>query len=161
MNSIESAGTASVAFLEELFEQFQRDPQSLTQDWRDYFEHAMSPASRGVLAAGVAPGAGLEGRNGHGGRDAVGHAKPNGFHAIDENLIAPDGIATGHAVAVSNGMPKLPDLPAGEEEPLPIPASTSSEEERLAFLQDRVDQRVRAVRVRGVRLAVLEARGRP
>ena len=35
---IDSAGTANLAFLEELFAQYQHDPESLSADWRQYFD---------------------------------------------------------------------------------------------------------------------------
>ena len=37
-DSIDSAGTGSLAFLEELFEQYQNDPGSVSADWREYFQ---------------------------------------------------------------------------------------------------------------------------
>jgi 2-oxoglutarate dehydrogenase E1 component len=161
---IESAGTASVAFLEELFEQFQKDPQSVSPDWREYFEQALVGQAAPVSVPSSGGPATIDPRgplNGRSDRSRPAAPRTNGFHGLDEDLVAPDGIATGHAVAVSDGMPRLPDLPAGEEEPLPIPATTSSEEERLAFLQDRVDQLVRAYRVRGHLMAEIDPLGRP
>jgi 2-oxoglutarate dehydrogenase E1 component len=78
-------------------------------------------------------------------------------------LVAPDGIATAHAVAIANGAVQLPAAPAGEAMPLPLPpmASGSAGEERVAFLQDRVDQLVRAYRVRGHLMAEIDPLGRP
>jgi 2-oxoglutarate dehydrogenase E1 component len=74
----------------------------------------------------------------------------------------PDGIATGHAVAVANGDVRLPAAPAGEAKPLPLPVATGTAgEERVAFLQDRVDQLVRAYRVRGHLMAEIDPLGRP
>ena len=43
---IDSAGTANLAFLEELFAQYQHDPESLSADWRQYFD---SLAKRPVI----------------------------------------------------------------------------------------------------------------
>ena len=155
MNSIESAGTASISFLEEMFEQFQIDPASVPPDWRAYFEAIASQPVQDQRAETVADPAGSS-VNGHrrNGR-ATGVAT-----VIDAELIAPDGIPTGHAVAVANGPLRLPEAPAGEDKPLPLP-STSSSEERLAFLQDRVDQLVRAYRVRGHLMAEIDPLGRP
>jgi len=150
IDSIDSAGTASLAFLEELFEQYQSDPASVPADWRTYFEelHAGRPATangrpplvREPVAGGAAP--------------AVLPPTPN--------LVTPDGIATAHAVAIANGEVKLAAAPAGEAMPLPLPVATGSAgEERVAFLQDRVDQLVRAYRVRGHLMAEIDPLGRP
>jgi 2-oxoglutarate dehydrogenase E1 component len=149
IDAIDSTGTASLAFLEELFEQYQRDPTSLPPDWRAYFA---------ALEAGAAPtpprvnGQPAAVRNG-----VSGSAYPAG------KLVTPDGIATAHAVAIANGEVKLPAAPAGEAMPLPLPpvASGTSGEERVAFLQDRVDQLVRAYRVRGHLMAEIDPLGRP
>ncbi len=154
MNTIESAGTANVSFLEELFEQYQHDPESVSADWREYFEALGRPLAVAGRSGGPhgTNGAATSGGNG---RPA---AKPPVTRVAE--LVAPDGIPTGHAVAVANGEVRLPDAPAGEDKPLPLPATTSAEE-RLAFLQDRVDQLVRAYRVRGHLMAEIDPLGRP
>ncbi len=150
IDAIDSAGTASLAFLEELFEQFQRDPASLPPDWRAYFAALQS----GVATFPPRPHAGPLGELQ---RDGAAGAYPAG------NLVTPDGIATAHAVAISNGHVTLPAAPAGEAKPLPLPpvAQGTAGEERVAFLQDRVDQLVRAYRVRGHLMAEIDPLGRP
>jgi 2-oxoglutarate dehydrogenase E1 component len=149
IDRIDSTGTASLAFLEELFEQYQTDPASLPADWRAYFD-AMQASPVG---------------NGHApGRDSVaGNGQPRPRPAPAAKLVAPDGIATGHAVAISAGNVALPAAPAGEAMPLPLPpvAAGTRGEERVAFLQDRVDQLVRAYRVRGHLMADIDPLGRP
>lgn len=149
--SLDSAGTASLAFLEELFDRYQEDPASVPPDWRAYFDAwvrgdaAPPPAA---AAAGTQPAPPRRSPLGNG------HAAPR--------LVTPDGIATGHAVAVSNGEVRLPAAPAGEAMPLPLPVATGTAgEERVAFLQDRVDQLVRAYRVRGHLMAEIDPLGRP
>jgi 2-oxoglutarate dehydrogenase E1 component len=148
--SIDSAGTASLAFLEELFDRYQEDPASVPPDWRAYFDALAAgepavPAGNGQSAQVLRPAVG----NG-----AVPHPPPR--------LVMPDGIATGHAVAVANGDVRLPEAPAGEAKPLPLPVATGTAgEERVAFLQDRVDQLVRAYRVRGHLMAEIDPLGRP
>ena len=148
--SIDSAGTASLAFVEELFERFQEDPASVPADWQAYFAAwaatgQAAPAAHGQPVATPRPAAG----NGAGA-----HMPPR--------LVMPDGIATGHAVAVANGEVRLPAAPAGEAMPLPLPVATGTAgEERVAFLQDRVDQLVRAYRVRGHLMAEIDPLGRP
>ena len=153
-DSIDSAGTANLAFLEELFGRYQADPASVSPDWRAYFEGVqkawpaagnghVAPAPAAVPAAATAP------------RRAALTPSPK--------LVAPDGIATAHAVAIANGAVELAAAPAGEAMPLPLPpvASGPAGEERVAFLQDRVDQLVRAYRVRGHLMAEIDPLGRP
>jgi 2-oxoglutarate dehydrogenase E1 component len=154
IDSIDSAGTANLAFLEDLFEQYLQDPGSVPSDWRAYFE--------ALPAAGSAP----EHRSGQpeprppAAVNGQASGPPRGPAA---KLVTPDGIATGHAVAIANGELKLPAAPAGEAMPLPLPpvATGTAGEERVAFLQDRVDQLVRAYRVRGHLMAEIDPLGRP
>ncbi len=139
-DSIDSAGTASLAFLEELFEHYQRDPASLPADWRAYFDALQAGAAAAPPEANGRPPLPATGK-----------------------LVTPDGIATGRAVAIANGAVRLPAAPAGEAKPLPLPpvATGTAGEERVAFLQDRVDQLVRAYRVRGHLMAEIDPLGRP
>jgi 2-oxoglutarate dehydrogenase E1 component len=149
IDRIDSTGTASLAFLEELFEQYQTDPASLPADWRAYFDAMQAPPA----ANGHAPARG----------SAAGNGQPRPRSAPAAKLVAPDGIATGHAVAIAAGNVALPAAPAGEAMPLPLPpvAAGTRGEERVAFLQDRVDQLVRAYRVRGHLMADIDPLGRP
>ncbi|MFM7205799.1 MAG: 2-oxoglutarate dehydrogenase E1 component [Planctomycetaceae bacterium] len=152
IDSIDSAGTASLAFLEELFDRYQEDPASVPADWRAYFDGLRAGTS--AAANGHAPAAvptAPAGRSQAGGE------------AASSKFVAPDGIATAHAVALSNGAVRLPAAPAGEAMPLPLPsvATGTAGEERVAFLQDRVDQLVRAFRVRGHLMAEIDPLGRP
>jgi 2-oxoglutarate dehydrogenase E1 component len=154
IDSIDSAGTANLAFLEDLFEQYLQDPGSVPDDWRAYFE--------ALPAAGSAP----EHRSGQPEPRppaAVNGQAPGLPRGPAAKLVTPDGIATGHAVAIANGELKLPAAPAGEAMPLPLPpvATGTAGEERVAFLQDRVDQLVRAYRVRGHLMAEIDPLGRP
>lgn len=154
-DDIDSTGTASLAFLEELFEQYRTDPAGVPADWRAYFEalDAANVAARPVAVAvpnGQRPA-------------SVVHRVPAAPSAPHAKLVTPDGIATGHAVAIANGEVRLPAAPAGEAMPLPLPpvAEGTAGEERVAFLQDRVDQLVRAFRVRGHLMAEIDPLGRP
>ncbi|MBU6308674.1 MAG: 2-oxoglutarate dehydrogenase E1 component [Planctomycetes bacterium] len=150
---MDSAGTASLAFLEELFERYQEDPASVPADWRMYFEGLRN--GRAVPVAGHASPPTL----------AAQPAMRPGVTALPptSKLVTPDGIATAHAVAIANGDVKLAAAPAGEAMPLPLPpvATGTAGEERVAFLQDRVDQLVRAYRVRGHLMAEIDPLGRP
>ncbi|MFM8984994.1 MAG: 2-oxoglutarate dehydrogenase E1 component [Planctomycetia bacterium] len=148
IDGIDSTGTASLAFLEELFERYQADPASLPDDWRAYFDGLQVPAPGRPAAA-----------NGHAAGNGVAAPRP----PAGSKLVAPDGIATGHAVAIASGPVSLPAAPAGEAMPLPLPPIVTGTrgEERVAFLQDRVDQLVRAYRVRGHLMAEIDPLGRP
>ena len=152
--SIDSAGTASLAFLEDLFEQFQNDPASVEPEWRAYFESLIAAGGQ----SGARPVPSGNGKAGGNGQATAGAARPRGGR-----LVTPDGIATAHAVAISNGAVQLPAAPPGEAMPLPLPpvAHGTQGEERVAFLQDRVDQLVRAYRVRGHLMAEIDPLGRP
>ncbi len=147
--SIDSAGTASLAFVEELFERYQEDPASVPPDWQAYF--ASWTRGDGVIPPAAAPES-----------DRVAGMPPvaaNGHHEPRARLVAPDGIATGQTVALANGDVHLPTAPAGEVKPLPLPGVAG--DDRVAFLQDRVDQLVRAYRVRGHLMAEIDPLGRP
>ena len=155
--SIDSAGTASLAFLEELFERYQEDPASIPPDWQAYFAAWVQGAAEAPAAVPTSNGS----SNGNGRPVGPRTAEANG-HADRPRLVSPDGIATGQALAIAAGELHLPEALAGEAMPLPLPvASGTAGEERVAFLQDRVDQLVRAYRVRGHLMAEIDPLGRP
>jgi len=150
IDSIDSTGTASLAFLEELFELYQQDPASVPADWRAYFDGlrgAVAPAMEPAVASDVVPPVAA----------SVERPVPSG------RLATPDGIATAHAVAMAHGEMRMASAPPGEAKPLPLPPLVmgTTGEERVAFLQDRVDQLVRAFRVRGHLIAEIDPLGRP
>jgi len=175
---IDSAGTANLAFLEELFAQYQHDPESLSADWRQYFD-SLVHASGDMLVNGHSSGEQLASTNGQSQAVGVDIAKviepqepskrpidqAEGRNGLleDDTMITPDGLATGHALAIAEGLVQLPDAPAGEVKPAPLPAEVrqSQGSDRFAFLQDRVDQLVRAYRVRGHLTADIDPLGRP
>ena len=141
--TLDAAGTASLPFLEDLFQRYQDDPASVPDEWRPHFaalqHEAGSRAARPGIGAVVPPPRPANGR-----------------------LVTPDGIATAHALEIANGDIRLPAAPAGEAKPLPLPSAAEVRaEERVAFLQDRVDQLVRAYRVRGHLMAEIDPLGRP
>jgi 2-oxoglutarate dehydrogenase E1 component len=149
--SIDSAGTASLAFVEELFERYQEDPASVPPDWQAYFASWVRGDGDGVVlpnAAVVVDHAA-----------PAGHVATNGHHETRPRLVSPDGIATGQGIALVHGDVHLPAAPAGEAKPLPLPGAAG--DDRVAFLQDRVDQLVRAYRVRGHLMAEIDPLGRP
>ena len=159
LDRIDSAGTASLAFLEELFDHYQHDPASVEPEWRAYFDSLMAGRAQPPVAPSpaIAPPAG----NGQVMPPPTPHR--NGARPRADRLVTPDGIASAHAVAIANGEVALPEAPAGEAMPLPLPpvAQGTQGEERVAFLQDRVDQLVRAYRVRGHLMAEIDPLGRP
>jgi 2-oxoglutarate dehydrogenase E1 component len=167
-DSIDAAGTANLAFLEELFEQYQNDPASVDPDWRAYFD-ALRTGAETLTASGNGPSNAALPRTGlthtaTATAAAGGNGVVHGVAALPpvRKLVAPDGIPTGHAVAIANGEVRLPAAAAGEAMPLPLPVATGTAgEERVAFLQDRVDQLVRAYRVRGHLMAEIDPLGRP
>ena len=175
---IDSAGTANLAFLEELFAQYQHDPESLSADWRQYFDSlqkfSSSKLANGHYAEkhrastddqllksqhnGTTVNSSVEPSDG-----SVVHAEQRNGLLENDTMITPDGIATGHALAIAEGHVQLPDAPAGEVKPAPLPDEVrqSQGSDRFAFLQDRVDQLVRAYRVRGHLTAEIDPLGRP
>ncbi len=159
LDRIDSAGTASLAFLEELFEHYQHDPASVEPEWRAYFDSLLAGGAPAAAAPPAAPA--LPSGNGQATRPPAVHR--NGARPRADRLVTPDGIASAHAVAMANGEVALPEAPAGEAMPLPLPpvAMGTQGEERVAFLQDRVDQLVRAYRVRGHLMAEIDPLGRP
>ena len=167
--SIDSAGTANLAFLEDLFAQYQSDPASVPADWRRYFESLAAaedgPVSNGHAGNGQAVAVALPAVAAPPPSLSNGHPRPVTPPPVlldDDTMVSPEGIATGHAVAIADGQVSLPDAPAGEVKPAPLPdALRRSGDERFAFLQDRVDQLVRAYRVRGHLTADIDPLGRP
>jgi len=159
LDRIDSAGTASLAFLEELFDHYQHDPASVEPEWRAYFDSLM--AGRAQPQAAPSPAITPPAGNGQAATSPPAHR--NGVRPRADRIVTPDGIASAHAVAMANGEVALPEAPAGEAMPLPLPpvAQGTQGEERVAFLQDRVDQLVRAYRVRGHLMAEIDPLGRP
>ena len=164
---IDATGTASLAFLEEMFDQYAADPASVDPEWRAYFE---ALEGNGVAGGAASVGGGKQASTSSPRANGQGETPLHGsqYHGTQYHgdsgamLVTPDGIATAHAVAVAGGEVRLPDAPFGEAMPLPLPvASGSAAEERVAFLQDRVDQLVRAYRVRGHLMAEIDPLGRP
>ena len=144
-----------MAFIEELFERYQEDPASIPPDWQAYFAAWVQGAAEVPAAVPTSNG------NGNGRPAGPRAAEANG-HADRPRLVSQDGIATGQALATAVGELHLPEALAGEAMPLPLPvASGTAGEERVAFLQDRVDQLVRAYRVRGHLMAEIDPLGRP
>ena len=131
-------GSLSLEFVEGLLSDYLRDRNSVSPDWRRYFDQM-----NGAVAD--RNGAGRDGGNGHGGEvtEAVPPVSQIGPSFRPASLFAP---------------PRF----AGQAKPLPAaaPASTSREL-AIAASQDRVDQLIRAYRVRGHLVAQVDPLGRP
>ena len=155
IEGIDSAGTANLAFLEELFAQYQHDPESLSADWRQYFDslvNATSPTLVNGHSSGGQP-ASTNGQSQASGVECTTVIQPEGLSKRsidqaredqaqerndlleDDTMITPEGIATGHALAIAEGLVQLPDAPAGEEKPAPLPDEVrqSQGSDRFAF----------------------------
>ncbi|HEX8550092.1 MAG TPA: 2-oxoglutarate dehydrogenase E1 component [Abditibacteriaceae bacterium] len=125
---------SNLAFAEELFEQFHRDPAAVPTEWREYFEalEAEEHAQNGEIE-----------HNGNGHKNGNGK---NGFRTsprfVPASIFNPP---TGSAEYVNSGTSGQP----------------VTREANAAALQDRVDQLVRAYRVRGHMGARLDPLGLP
>ena len=134
----------SLSFIEGLYEEYVRDPDSIPADWRTYFDHLEE-------AQGSSNGDGNGAGHGDGNHNGNGHAN-------------------GHLPAAQIG----PSFKSWSIFNPPTPITTTSTALRLtangppspapvdmAVLQDRVDQLVRAYRVRGHIVAELDPLGTP
>ncbi len=161
------AGTASVSFLEELYSEFQKNPENVSADWREYFQsiadtNGDAEASVVAIAAPISKtnkknaGTSIDDRPSRG-------TLGNGHSPVSNSVrFSPEGIPPAFELEGTNGHRVVPEAPVGEAAPLPMPqASGTVGEERVAFLQDRVDQLVRAYRVRGHLMAEIDPLGRP
>ncbi len=130
--------TYSLDYIDDLFVQYVRDPSSVSETWRTYFEQFL-------ITNGATIGDELAGQNAVAGEDA---AASNGQSTSSDGP-APTGPA-----------PTGPAQPTGA-----TPTGTASGKELtdqmvwLAKMQDRVDQLVREYRVRGHLAAKLDPLG--
>ena len=167
-NSSPVLSTANLAFVETLYGQFLEDPNSVPEDFRRFFE-AEHPRQGGVRigpsftpgsvfnpggfnpgAAGSAPNATANGVNGsHASNGAVAKANGNG--------------ASEHANGVyANGaLPPLAAVSSLSVSDARQPLLPSERVRDMAAMQDRVDQLVRAFRVRGHMIAKVDPLGLP
>ncbi len=130
-------GSLSVEFVEGLLADYLRDPDSVSPDWRSYFDEITR--SSGGNGNGHNQGRG----NGHG--PAVTQIGPS---FKPNSLFAPPRTARAAA-------PRIP-APAGASAP-----ALAGEPWHIAVLQDRLDQLVRAYRVRGHLVAEIDPLGLP
>ncbi|HEX3999878.1 MAG TPA: 2-oxoglutarate dehydrogenase E1 component [Pirellulales bacterium] len=175
MNDVDQpVNSLSLSFEEALYANYVRDPDSVSPDWRQYFEEL----SRGDRLANGAGSNGREDANGHGENGAVangdsalagnGHKlrlgpqfRPGSLFAAPPRKRASIGQppAASPPVAVrAAGAATALSKPSGGLPGTPLAASAPDD---VAILQDRVDQLIRAYRVRGHMVANIDPLGRP
>ncbi len=132
----ERVGSLSLEFVEGLLADYLRDPESVSPDWRSYFDEI----TRSSGGNGHNRGQG----NGHG--PAVTQIGPS---FKPNSLFAPPRAARAAA----------PRIPA--HRPVSSAPATTGDPWHIAVLQDRLDQLVRAYRVRGHLVAEIDPLGLP
>jgi 2-oxoglutarate dehydrogenase E1 component len=182
-NSSPAISTANLAFVESLYGRFLEDPNSVPEDFRRYFE-SEHPAAAGVrigpsftarslfsdgggFASGTAASSATNGNGSHaasaksataragkgaGNVNGNGGANGNGVHtnrAVNGNGSTYANGATARAATDNNGAA------------VHIPVSSAPGASEMAVRQDRVDQLVRAFRVRGHMISKVDPLGLP
>ncbi len=159
MSSIEpieqKVGSLSLEFVEGLMADYLKNPESVSPDWRSYFNE-------------ITHGAGGMDTGGNG-QQAIGGASV-GEYPEDKGAAFDNGLGNGHDFAVKQIGPSFrpaslfsPPRHFTTVAPAPAkpPAISQRQERRIAELQDRVDQLVRAYRVRGHLVARIDPLGLP
>lgn len=165
-------GTHSLPFLEELYEAFLKEPSSVSPDWRAYFSSFGAPPNGAKLGPSFAPrslfnpaGAPHGGKNGqpamrgNGAARAVVAEAPPPAEPAPVSHEAPAPVSDSNFVRYEEERALAGDLrlaPVGSLRPLSV-ADTLD----IAIRQDRVDQLVRAYRVRGHMIAKIDPLGMP
>ncbi len=156
IDHVDQLNSSSLIFVEELYAEYLRDPESVTADWRQYFQQlgdGQSSAPQRVqigpsfrpssMFAPPAPLAYSDSPASTAKVAAIGHSSGNGASANGNG-------ATEHSAASnSNGHQHGPVIvPRAAQDPLDV-----------AILQERVDQLIRAYRVRGHMVALIDPLG--
>src|ERR1041385_4184875 len=174
---IESAfGTHSIAFVEGLYQAYLEDPTSVPADWQAYFASFGAPPKgtklgpsfvpRSVFNSGSAPARG----NGNNGRDtgaaAVAMLAPPPEVTPPPAAVAPPSAPEASAPVSERNFARYEEervlagdlrlAPVGSLRPL-----SAADTLDIAIRQDRVDQLVRAYRVRGHMIAKIDPLGMP
>jgi 2-oxoglutarate dehydrogenase E1 component len=173
-NSSPAISTANLAFVESLYGRFLEDPNSVPEDFRRYFE-SEHPASAGVRigpsftarslfndASSFAPST----TNGNGNGSHAVSAKPSapragngpGSNGANGNGVHTNGTVNGNG-AYANGATARAAENNGAAVHVPVSSAPGASE--MAVRQDRVDQLVRAFRVRGHMIAKVDPLGLP
>ena len=170
---LESAlGTQNIAFVEELYESYLRDPASVSADWRDYFS-SLGPAPRGVsfgpsfAVRGVFDGGAPPARaNGHAVSPASASASASA--PVPPSRVVPPVVSSPPLALRADAAPepevRIEDLAATQLRLPPVgslrPVSAVDGLD-IAIRQDRVDQLIRAYRARGHMIAKIDPLGMP
>ncbi len=137
-------GSLSLEFVEGLLADYLRDPESVSPDWRSYFDEMLHDRrSQAAHAENHRATANIQGSHSSNGNGAV--VKQIGPSFRPASLFSPPRVTGSDGAALA---------------PLPKPASPA-EQWHMAVLQDRVDQLVRAYRVRGHLVAQIDPLGLP
>jgi len=186
-NSSPVLGTDNLAFVELLYSRFLEDPNSVPEDFRLYFENE-HPATNGSVRLGpsftaaslfdptgstsihvaVPRGASVPNTSGTNGRNgAVAHpsaaATSRVLHTKGSNGVHSQNGALENGTRQSFARVPLatPPIPAPGSMPVPSASLSEGASDALAALQDRVDQLVRAYRVRGHMISKVDPLGLP
>ncbi|HYF49097.1 MAG TPA: 2-oxoglutarate dehydrogenase E1 component [Planctomycetota bacterium] len=125
--AIDPESSYNLAYVEALYEDYLKDPQSVSADWQTYF----SKQGNGTVARG----------NGNGGRAIAKPASGNGHSATSAPPPAAPRSEAGSAL--------MPGVSARRSASAPPVTSSGNTQLEVATLQHRVDQLIRNYRVRG------------
>jgi 2-oxoglutarate dehydrogenase E1 component len=175
-NSSPAISTANLAFVESLYGQFLEDPNSVPEDFRRYFE-SEHPAAAGVRIGpsftarsmfsdgGSAPSA-TNGSHAASAKSAAARVVNGNGHANGvmngNGAYANGAYANGAAAreALQNGVIRADIMRSGGAHAA-LAIATAPGASDMAVRQDRVDQLVRAFRVRGHMIAKVDPLGLP
>jgi 2-oxoglutarate dehydrogenase E1 component len=175
-NSSPAISTANLAFVESLYGRFLEDPNSVPEDFRRYFE-SEHPAAAGVrigpsftarslFDVAGAPGANPAGANHGGVNGGTGQGRPasarngsaNGSSISNGHGAHPSAV-NGNGVYTNGASARAGTENGGAAPHIPVSSAPGASE--MAVRQDRVDQLVRAFRVRGHMIAKVDPLGLP
>ncbi len=145
MNDVQQqVGSLSLEFVEGLLVDYLRDPDSVSPDWRNYFdEMTHGVGSTGMIVAHAGNSHGNGNGRGYGSDGAA--VTQIGPSFRPSSLFSPPRVIPSLSAERAKAKPSAPD----------------SDQWHIAELQDRVDQLIRAYRVRGHLVAQIDPLGLP
>ncbi len=159
----QSVNSLSLSFEEALYANYLRDPDSVSPDWRQYFDE-LSRGDKAKSGGNRSEGNGSKsnGANGNGHKLQLGpQFRPSSFFARPPQATA-QTITPAAPGSPRRNQPNgctIAQVPAAAVDSFaPVPSAPTDD---LAVLQDRVDQLIRAYRVRGHMVANVDPLGRP